>query len=78
MGTMRSFEKGSMKFKLLMYVAAAVLLSGCGPLDSLIVHPLHVLHQQDEYNDRAKEAEAQAKLSWPTNPVPIDTGTGGQ
>jgi hypothetical protein len=46
----------------------AFLLEGCEAMNSLILHPLHVVAQQHEYNERAAAAERlQGQNGWPTN-----------
>lgn len=34
------------------------VLAGCKAMDSLIFHPLHVLHEEHENNEAEKKAEA--------------------
>jgi len=47
--------------------ALAALAVGCGALDSLIFHPLHVVIKQHEYNEQAKAVEqANSTNAWPT------------
>lgn len=43
---------------------SCLLIAGCKAYDSLIGHPLHVLHQQHEYNEQQKSLSQTNK----TNP----------
>lgn len=60
----------------LMCIIAAAL-SGCSSLNSLIVHPLDVLHQQHEYQEQHPPTQTNA-LAWPEGipPLPTNGDTG--
>lgn len=42
-------------------MAAVYSVAGCGAMNSLIFHPLHVVHEQHKYNEQHKYTNAPAK-----------------
>lgn len=50
-----------MRVTLIILGTACLLASGCGALNSLIFHPLHVVYEQHEYNEAHQYTNAPEK-----------------
>lgn len=49
-----------------------LILTGCAAMNSLIIHPLDVLHQEREYQEQHPPAQTNA-LYWPADIPPLPT-----
>jgi len=55
-----------MRAALITMTMLALFSYGCSAINSLIVHPIQVLHQQHEYNEAAEElAKEPGPGDWP-------------